>query len=86
VNFVAVLQFRAPRIAMHLLAHAVAHDPGAALALARFAARIPAVGEQPVFAGHAVELNVRVLARDRAVDLGLGGKRQVVAAEQPRFR
>jgi len=42
VNPVPVLQFRAARVAMHFLAHAVAHDPRAALGQIRFSARIPA--------------------------------------------
>src|SRR6266849_3000779 len=65
---------------MNFLAHAIAHDPKPAVVLALVAARIPTIVEQPVFAGLLVVQDVRVLARDGAVDGMLLGEGQIVAS------
>src|ERR1039457_6587626 len=82
MNFVAGLQLRPAGRAMHFLAQPVAHDPGAAGRRAALLPLIPAVVEKAVFARSLVVDDVRMLARDRAVDVGVFGKRQIVAGCQ----
>src|SRR5215469_5584799 len=78
---VARLQPHSARVPMHFLAHAVAHDPDAALA--RLPPRLPAVVKNTALAVDAIVANVGMLALYRAVDLRVLGERQIVAAEQP---
>src|SRR5207247_9234444 len=78
VDLVAGFQPDAAGIAVDFAAHAVAHNPGAALG----APLVPAVAEETMLASGAVVLNVRVLAGDGAVDLGIFHEGQIVAAVQ----
>src|SRR5579885_2664272 len=77
MDLVAIFEFGAAAVAMDLLAHPGAHDPDAAFGRPR-PARIPAVIEQPVFAGGAVVLDVGVLARN-----GFMIENDVIAAVKP---
>ena len=80
MNLVAGFEFRAPGRPVYLLAHAVPDDPRSALA--RLLAGVPAVVEEPVFAGDAVVQDVRVLPRHRPVDVRLTFEGQIVAPEK----
>ena len=82
MDFVAGFQLGATRGAMHLLAEPVAHNPDAAGRRAVFIALVPAVVEEAVFARGFIVDDVRVLARDGAIDLGVFGEGEIVTANE----
>ena len=69
MDFVTVLKADPAWVAEDLLAQALANDPKAAGGLA--ARLAPAVVNEPILAGPLGKDDVSVLARNRAVDLGL---------------
>src|SRR3982074_1385001 len=78
LDLIAGLQFCPARIAMDFLTEAVADDPETAIPLRLAHGFVPAVVIEPVLSAGFVMDDVRMLARDGAVDFVVFGEGEIV--------